>query len=110
MSTATLGIGHPLKRVSQSRAAAASLEVARFERGGGVGSDAGDVARRLWSVLCRALRTTSRTRGLDIPTRTSKERMFEHARSICAAVGRGVCDGKDQVTKKMLQRNNPAER
>jgi hypothetical protein len=55
MSTATLGIGHPLKRVSQSRAAAASFEVAKFERGG-VGSD---VAHSLWSVLCHAVRTTS---------------------------------------------------
>jgi hypothetical protein len=107
MSTATLGIGHPLKRISQSRAAAASFEVARFERGGGVGSD---VARRLWSVLCRAVRTSSCPRGLDIPARTRKERMFEQARSICAAVGRTwrVMVAKDQViraVKKTLQRN-----
>jgi hypothetical protein len=101
MSTAALGIGHPLKRVNQSRAAAASFEVARFERGGGVGSDV--AARRLWSVLiCRAARTTSPTRGLDIPARTSKERMLEEARSIvCGCPPSDVaCDGKDQVVKK----------
>ena len=56
ISTAALGIGHPLKRISQSRAraaAAASFEVSRSEeRGGGVGSDA------VVPVLCRAVRTT----------------------------------------------------
>jgi hypothetical protein len=64
MSTAALGIGHPLKRISQSRAAAASFEVSRFERGGGVGSDS------LLSVLCRAVRRSGWTRGLEVAART----------------------------------------
>ena len=59
MLTAALGTGHSLKRLSQSRAAAASLEVARFERGGGVGSVASDVSRSLWSDLCRVVRANS---------------------------------------------------
>jgi hypothetical protein len=74
MSTAALGIRHPLKRISQSRASAASFEVSRFERGGGVGRGSDDGA-----VLCRAVRTSA-TRGLvNVPART------ERARSIYGA-------------------------
>jgi hypothetical protein len=54
-STAALGIGHLLNRISQSRAAAASFEVSRMERGGGAGSDESP----LLDVLCRAVRTSS---------------------------------------------------
>jgi hypothetical protein len=56
MSTDALGILDPLNRNNHSRAAAASFEVARFEREGGVG---GDVSRSLRSVLCRVVRTAS---------------------------------------------------
>lgn len=55
ISTAALGMGHPRKRFNQSWAAAASFEVARYERGGGAGSD---VAPALRLVRCRTVRTT----------------------------------------------------
>jgi hypothetical protein len=43
-----LGVGHSRKRLNQSRAAATSCEIARFESGGGAGSD---VAEH-WFVRC----------------------------------------------------------
>jgi hypothetical protein len=74
LSTAALGMGHSRKRFNQSRAAATSFEVARFERGGGAGSD---VAEH-WFVRCRAVRMSS----LKGPVRTSSTINFERVRSM----------------------------